>query len=308
MRLFVIGVSGLLGLNVAGFAKQDHHVAGSYLGHPCQMSDIETSKVDSSDLEEIKTAIRHFKPDLILNTVALTDVDECQRNPKKAHEINVITATNAALAAEVIGAKLVHVSTDQVFDGTESFSKESSKTCPLNVYSETKLQAETKVLEIMPEALVVRTNFFGWGSSHRLSFSDWIIKGLEQQTQLTMFTDVWFTPILANHLVEYILDLACFGASGIINVGGANRLTKHDFALQLAGSLGYSREVIKPICLADLNLDAPRPFDMSMSCTNAEKILGKPMPSVEQGLIYLRRLKETGWPEMIEASSVPTTY
>ena len=117
-----------------------------------------------------------------------------------------------------------------------------------------------------------------------------------------MFTDVWFTPILVNHLAESILDLVGLGASGVLHIGGASRLTKYDFALRLASRFGYSNEIISAIRLIDLKLDAPRPLDMSISCAHAEKILGRPMPSVEQGLTYLRNLKEAGWPAMMEAA------
>ena len=173
---------------------------------------------------------------------------------------------------------------------------------PINNYGAPKRSGEIAVQEICPEALIIRTNFYGWGTTGRSSFTDWVLRGLAKKQRLTMFTDVFFTPVLTNHLMESVLDLASSGATGVFNVAGRERLSKHAFALKIADAFGYSAENIVPISVADFQFQAPRPQDMSLSCAKVEKHLGRAMPDAMSGLKKLKELGIDGVPERLEAA------
>jgi dTDP-4-dehydrorhamnose reductase len=159
----------------------------------------------------------------------------------------------------------VHVSTDHLFDGLTSLSTEQAAPRPLNVYASTKLQAEEKVLSLHPHSLVLRTNFFCWGSGIRLSFSDWVIRGLRRGVTLPMFEDVFFTPILADELVYCAHELLELNVNGIFNVVGSQRVSKYEYGSMLAEAIELPQVLIVRAKLENSELKAPRPKDMSLS-------------------------------------------
>jgi dTDP-4-dehydrorhamnose reductase len=300
LKLFITGISGLLGANFALQCRDRFQVGGAYLEHPVAIPGAEAIRLDVTSRVAAEEALNHYRPDVIVHTAALTNVDECEDDPQRAHLLNVTAARNMALIATALGSRLVHVSTDQLFDGAEPWVTEASIPTPLNNYGRTKSLAERAVLEACPGALVVRTNFYGWGTPNRRSFSDWIIRNLELRTELTMFTDVSFTPILINQLIDVTADLIISEASGVFHVAGRERLSKHAFALKLARALGYSQGSIRPISVDQLSLSARRPKEMSLSSEKVEALLQVRMPTVAEGLERLRNLKEQGWQQELE--------
>lgn len=262
-------------------------VSGCYLKTPFSMRDVQTFQLDVTDKSATERALRELKPDVILHTVALTNVDECESNPTLAHKINVEATQHIASIANELEAQLVHISTDQLFDGLEAWKTENDAPTPLNVYGKTKQLAESAVIDQSNGGLVIRTNFFGWGTPPRSSFSDWILRGLSQQQELTMFTDVFFTPILIDHLVDSIVRLVEQKGSGIFNVAGADRLSKYDFAIQLADTFGYPTDNIRPTSVSNFDFKAPRPNDMSLSTEKLAQYLGQAAPRIRDGLNQL---------------------
>ena len=294
MKLFVTGISGLLGLNMALQVRERHQVGGCYYTHPVVLEGVAAQKLDLSSGEGPAPVWGHVRPDVIIHTVALTSVDACEADPELAYRLNVETAVRTAMAANAIGAKLVHISTDHLFDGAGPWRTETDTPCPQNVYARTKLQGEREALQACPDALVIRTNFFGWGTSVRESFSDWVLNALEHGQELTMFSDVFFTPILVNDLIELILDLVQHGAAGVVHVAGAERISKYDFALKLAETFGHPKDRIHDMSVGDFTFKAPRPQDMSLSSETAARYLGVRMPDVKEGLERLRSLGTDG--------------
>ncbi len=300
MRLFITGISGLLGLNLAWQGRERFEVGGAFFGHPVSMAGIEPVQLDITLLEAAEEALARFAPDVIVHTAALTNVDECETDGLRAHLLNVTAAHNVAVIAANLGAGLVHISTDQLFDGTKPWTTETDTPAPTNNYGRTKWLAEQAVLGACPNALIVRTNFYGWGTSVRRSFSDWIIENLESRTELTMFSDVYFTPILINQLVDTIIKLIGRQASGLFHVAGSERVTKHDFALRLAEAFGYPSDRIRPISVDGFSFKARRPKEMSLNSGKAEGFLQIRMPTVVEGLERLRSLRGSGWPQELQ--------
>lgn len=301
MRLFITGISGLLGLNAALQLRREFEVSGCYLRHPVRIPDVETARVDLTDPVAVQDMIRRASPEIVIHAAGLTAVDDCQRDPALARRLNVEASRGVAQAAAARGAKLVHISTDNLFDGRALVQREDDPPSPLNAYAESKLEAERVVAAACPEALVVRTNFYGWGPPHRPSFSDWILDGLLARRTLPVFQNIHFSPILVNDLIEAIRDLARAEASGVYNVAGAERVTKHSFALQLAAAFGLDPSPIRAVQLKDVPLLAPRPLESALDSTRAERVLGRRMPASRDGLDRLRKLQRDGWPQEVRA-------
>ena len=131
-----------------------------------------TYKIDRDNIKKIVKDVNFVE--IYINT----SVEECEENPDAGFHVNCTLAANVATICSEKGIKLIHVSTDHLFDGEKRYLTESDPVCPVNTYGKTKLAGEQAVSEIYPEALIVRTNFFGWGGPYKHSFSDWIIQSL----------------------------------------------------------------------------------------------------------------------------------
>ncbi|MBI3954325.1 MAG: SDR family oxidoreductase [Chloroflexi bacterium] len=302
VKLFITGISGLLGLNIALQARERFQVSGCYHAHPVRLDGVQSLGMDLATPGQWEAALRETQPDVVIHTAGLTSVEGCEADPVLAQRLNVGVAQDVATVAREVGVRLVHISTDHLFDGTRPWRTEADRPAPLNVYARTKWEAEQAVLEACPDALIIRTNFFGWGTPVRPSFSDWVLRGLEEGRELHMFLDVFFTPILINSLGELLLELVERGTAGVFHVAGGERLSKYEFGLKLAETFGYPSGRIRPSSVDEFPFKAQRPKDMSLRTDAVTRLLGRQMPLVSEGLARLRRLGEAGWPTAVGAA------
>lgn len=285
----VTGASGLLGHALCSFvAERGERVVGVRLGHPVDVEGVSEVVADLTDRSAVAELMAMHRPDVVVHAAGLTDVDACERAPDLAHRLHVeATGTLATIAAHA-GAAFLHISTDHLWDGGKPMVSESEPPCPLNAYARTKLQGEEAALAGHPSALVLRTNFFGEGRPWRRSFSDWVLTGLSEGKNLRMFTDVFFTPIALGHLCPLLVEMADLKAQGIYHLAGGERLSKYEFGRLMARTFGFSESLIEPGNIANANLAAPRPRDMSLDCGKAAALLGRPLPGASAGIALLR--------------------
>ena len=149
-----------------------------------------------------------------------------------------------------------------------------------------------KVLNKNPESLVIRTNFFGWGTSYRNSFSDWIIKSLRESKSIKLFSDVYFTPIYIKELVNIIHILLNKKKYGIYNIVSNERISKFNFGIKIAKIFGYPISLIRPISIDELNFLVSRPKDMSLSTKKISNDLNLQLKSIEDQLLDLKNEKK----------------
>jgi dTDP-4-dehydrorhamnose reductase len=217
----------------------------------------------------------------------MTSVEGCEIDPDLAVHINAEIAGNVAIACAKRGVKLVYISTDHLFNGKTPLSSESSPVCPLNTYGRTKAEGEKRVLNACPDALILRTNFFGWGPTYRKSFSDLIVESLRKKQQIKLFTDVFFTPIIMPSLIQAAHELCEINATGILNLVGDERISKHEFGVRLAKAFGLDVGNILAIRLADRTDLVKRPFDLSLSNRKVCQLLGRPIGDVNSHITQL---------------------
>lgn len=280
--------------------KDKKYSWGVYYSHLTEIPEVETFRLDLTESRAVQRELAKIKPDAIVHAAGLTNVDACEENPTQAGRLHVHVSETVARAARATGAKLVHISTDHLSDGTKAFVDEESEPTPLNEYARTKLEAERAVMRICPDALIIRTNFFGWGTRVKASFSDWVLNGLRQGKTLPLFVDVFITPILINELKAIIEKLLDRGAEGVYNVVGRDRVSKYEFGVRLAKVFGFPVEGLRPVSVRDVALRAPRPRDMSLSSDKVSNLVDKPMPSLDESLKNLKVLEEFGWPQIIQ--------
>lgn len=288
-RLLLTGGSGLLALNWACAMRETHDIVLAVHHHDVRLEGTVTRRLVLENDKRLAEELAAMRPDIIVHAAALANVDECERDPTRAWITNVEVASNVAAAAAQLGVSLVHVSTDHLFDGESSYYSEDAVPCPLNEYARTKLVAEEQVLQRCPNALVVRTNFFGWGTRERRSFSDWIIDRLRAGERTTMFDDVFVTPILLDALAVIVHRLLDVGASGVFNVVGDDRLSKYQFGMLLASEFELPSMLIVPKNINASSLTARRPRDMSL---DNRKLRAKLGTAVGIAADFLKALKQ----------------
>lgn len=292
--VLITGGSGLLALNWALQVRDRYSITLALHERNVLPVGVKARQVDLESVDRLINVLEEVRPQTVVHTVALTDVDRCERDPKFAQHVNVQLAVNVALACAQLGLPLVHVSTDHLFRGNTSFLDESEPTAPINVYGRTKAEAESKVLDAHPRALVIRTNFYGWGPRYRRSFSDVIIGALRSGNSVTLFCDVFYTPILIEVMVKAAHDLIDRESCGIFHVTGDERISKYEFGLKIADRFKLDATLIKRGVLRDAALPVARPLDMSLCNKKTRHCLGRTLGDVNEHLVSLRHQEATG--------------
>lgn len=258
------GGSGLLSVCWSRYIYNDFNIYLALHQRAIELPNITCIRLDLSSLGSILSAFKQIKPDYVVNSAALTNVEYCEQNYDYAFQINTLLAINVAKVCDILDIKLIHISTDHIFDGCSSFYTELSKPKPINVYGATKLEAEIGVQDSLQNHLIIRTNFFDKGTSYRRSFSDWITDKLLNHEEIYLFNDVYYTPIHVLYLVRYVHELLINKCVGIFNVAGPERLSKYEFGTQLAQILSLKLNLIHPISIDGRSDLTARPRDMSL--------------------------------------------
>lgn len=287
--VFITGGSGLLALNWALAIRQTRAVTLAMHTRDVAISGVAKQRCNLGSVETLTRELDALKPEIVIHTAGLTNVDECETKPDMAWQVNVNLATNVALACAKLELPMVHISTDHLFSGDAPFANEEQPTAPKNVYGKTKAEAECRILDAHPQALAIRTNFYGWGTSYRHSFSDFIIGALRSNRPVTLFQDVFYTPILIEVLCQAVHDLIIQKANGIYNVVGDERVSKYVFGLKIAEKFNLDKSLIKPGLLSDETLLVQRPYDMSLSNKKICKLLHRKLGNADE---HIKKLYE----------------
>jgi dTDP-4-dehydrorhamnose reductase len=284
-KFLVTGDAGLLGSSLACAASRLYEVLGVSRSAPVFPSNWRHTSLDLRDADATRRYLDEMRPDTIVHCAAMTDVEQCEAQPADAHAINVEATERLARWAGQNGAQFTHVSTDSVFDGSAGGYREEDPPRPLNQYARTKLAGENEAARWCADSLIVRTNFYGWNQTGKANLGKWMLGRLRRGEPLAAFSDVRFSPLFVNDLAKLILDLSLLRAQGLFHVAAQNSCSKYEFALLLGRAFGLDTRNIKPIPLEDFPFRAQRPRNTSLAVTKCGQLLGREMPTVEQGTI-----------------------
>ena len=288
MRVLISGGSGLLAMNWAKEIMPFHNVALVEHLTPIALFGVDKYKIDEISEYKIQKIIQKFKPDIVINTIAQTSVEKCEQNLISARYVNVEIAKKIAKACHKNGIKMVHISTDHLYDGVGSMFSEDHPISPINNYAITKAEAEDVVLMECHSSLVIRTNFYGPGLSYRDSFASKIVSDLAGNFSVNLFDDVFYTPILIKVLVGCVNQLIEAGANGVFNVSSNERISKYDFGLLLAQAFIFDQSLVKPISIKNRVDLVKRPTDMSLSNRKLCKYLNMNVPNMVDQINFFK--------------------
>jgi dTDP-4-dehydrorhamnose reductase len=300
-RILVTGTSGLLGINFALRFAAKHPILGLTNTHPLKDAPFASQPLDLTDPAALNSALDAFRPEIVLHCAALANIDACERSPLEAERINAWVPEQLALAAAQRGFKLVHLSTDAVFDGQKGDYVETDQPNPLSVYARTKLQAEQRVLAANPDALVARVNFYGWSVSGQRSLGEFFFNNLSQGRRVNGFMDVFFCPLEVTLLAETLLRLAELDCRGIYHVVSSQCWSKYAFGCAIAQRFGLDEGLITPLSVQQGGLTAARSPNLGLNTDKLTTALGTPAPGQAQGLQRFYQHYLDGFPQRVRA-------
>lgn len=283
-RLFITGGSGLLGSRFSKFTDE-YEVTTTYNKNPKEHS----VKLDITDEKDVLNKIESLSPDLVVHPAALTNVDYCEDHKEEAYKINAQGTLNMVKACEKIDSKLIYVSTDFVFDGTEGSYKETDKTNPISYYGLSKLKGEEFVQESDIKSAIVRVSvLYGWHEN--FNYVMWVIDELKKGNNINIVTDEYNSPTYAENAAEAILKIFSKNKEGIYHIAGDERINRFDFAKNIARVFELDETLINPIKSEDLIRKARRPLDSSLSVEKAKNDLNFKFFKTTEGLKEMKKV------------------
>ena len=304
MKLLVIGGSGLLGYKVAKMASDEHETFLTYNYRSIQIEGCTALKLDKCDREAVFELLEKIKPDVVIDTAALHNVDYCETHPEEAWKVNVEGTRNVAEACKKVGAKIIFISTDYVFDGTKGYYTEEDKPNPLSYYAKTKLEAEKIIQSLDVNYIIARPSvIYGWNpnevsglkssSGKSVNFVVWALQKLEKGEEIKAVTDQYSSPTLADNLAEALLVMASSEKQGIYHTAGKDCVNRYEFTLKIAEVFGLDKSLIKPVTSEIFKQVAKRPKKCCLDVSKAEKDFGIRFLTVEEGLKLMKNQKES---------------
>jgi dTDP-4-dehydrorhamnose reductase len=274
VKILIIGARGMLGRDLQPTLSLRHEVVGTDL-----------EELDITRPGQTRETIDSLRPDVVINLAALTDVDGCESQREKAFLVNAEGALEVARGCAATGARLIHLSTDYVFDGTSPVPyTEETLPRPLNVYGESKLLGERGVQETGGNYLILRTAWlFG---RHGKNFVDTLLRLSSQQEEIRVVNDQRGSPTYTRDLSWAIERLLGREERGILHITNSGSCTWFEFAgkiLAMKGPRGHSVRLL-PISSADLGQPAKRPANSVLDCSKFERIAGWKMRCWEECL------------------------
>ena len=260
MKVFITGGNGLLGQKLISEGRKQVRIVASARSTP-RNSTPDFHPLDVTDARQVESLLGRVRPEWVIHTAALTDVDRCESERDLAWSVNVEGTENLVRACASSGVGLVHLSTDYVFDGTSGPYAETDRANPLSYYGLTKLRSEELVLSSKGPAAVVRTIvLFGQAPGARPNFVTWLIRTLRRGQTVRIVTDQWGTPTFADDLAVFLLRICKECATGVYHYAGPDLMSRHQMAIRVCRRFGFDESLVVPITTPELCQAAPRPL------------------------------------------------
>ena len=272
MKILIFGASGQLGLELSNILKGD--LIKVYNSNKIK----DGYKLDLTNFSVVEDFILKKKPDIIINTAAITDVDKCETEKDIAYKVNAEAVKHIVRAARVIEAYFIQISTDYVFDGQKGLYKEEDLPNPINYYGLTKLLGDAYALSY-DDSLVIRTS----GIFRNKGFPIYVYKTLKENKEVNAFKG-YYSPISARKLAEAIDEIIQYRKTGIINIAG-ERISRYELALKIKEKYNLDG-IIKEVDNVKTWI-AKRPFDSSLDISKAKKLLSVDFYSLDENLNYM---------------------
>jgi dTDP-4-dehydrorhamnose reductase len=289
MKILVTGASGLLGSKVAELAfSEGYEVYSAYNQHTINYGS--PVRMDLTDLDFCRRVFENVRPEAVVHSAALTNVDLCEVEKETAWRINVYGTELIARLCKEFNCFMVFISTDYVFNGEKGLYSEGDQPDPINYYGYTKLKAEEAVRSILNDYCIIRTSvvFGSKPAAGKINFALWVLESLKQKRRINVVMDQINSPTLNTNLAEAILEILDRKLTGLYHIAGATPISRYDFACLLAEEFKLEKELIQPITSDKINWVAKRPKNASLNVAKAQRSLKKKPLDIRDAIRILR--------------------
>jgi len=286
MKILITGANGLLGQAITKLFKRETDLDLLITSVEPDLffsADCEYRKLDITSRDGLKKLTAEYLPDVIINCAAYTDVDKCETERELCWKLNVDAVKNLIIASRQNNTKIIHYSTDYIFDGKKGPYLEESKPNPVSFYGRSKLASENALLTSGVDYTILRTVvLFGTGIKVKSNFALWLLNKLKNNEPVNIVDDQISNNTMADDLAYGTLKVIEKERTGIYNIAGKDIITRLEFAMIFCDVFKFNKNLIARIKTKDLNQPAPRPMNSGLITLKAEAELGfQPMDTFE---------------------------
>lgn len=295
-RLLVTGGSGMLGSNTAYLARDRFDTQITFNSHPVEIRNCASVRMDLRDLANVVRTVERFRPHVIIHTAAFVPAKLCEENPAMAQALHVDGVGYLCEAARNVGAKLIHISTDWIFDGIKKLYTEDDPPNALNEYGRSKLRGERVIQESGVTHCILRTSLYGWNLRlNKFCYAEMVLDKLGKGEEFPAPDDQYLAPILVNVLAEAMFEIYARGITGVLHVTGSEACSRYEFCRTVAEVFGLDKELVKPVPLSVGYFGVTVPRHQSLDVTRAKNLLKTKLPGIREGVLEMKRLQESGY-------------
>jgi dTDP-4-dehydrorhamnose reductase len=293
-RILVCGSNGLLGQRLARLFDGESGYEVLHTSHHRSFMHekilVDYTQLDIGVRSDVKSLLSSYRPDIVVNAAAMTNVDACEEHREQAWRVNVTAVEHLSEMCRRIDARLVHVSTDYVFDGTTGGYSEEDRVHPINYYGKTKLAGENTIRTSGVAHTIVRSVLvYGVGVNVKNNFALWVINALSERKEIRCVDDQICNPTYVHDLASAIRSIVDRDLTGLFHVCGSETISRYDFALSAAEVFGYDRSLIRRIRSTDIRRPARRPLITSFVIDKAKTAFNYQPMNVRQGLTSMQQ-------------------
>ncbi len=301
LKILITGSNGLLGQKLIYGLRNNNQIeliaTARGENRVSEKTGYVFESMDLTDAAIVKSILESHKPDCIIHTAAMTNVDACELDPDACELQNVTSVKNLLAGCTTSHPHFIDISTDFVFNGEAGPYKEEDEVAPLSVYARSKVEAEKLVMNSGLKWAILRTMII-YGvtdDEQRSNVIIWTKNSIEQGKEITVITDQFRGPTLAEDLADACIQAALRKAEGIYHVSGREVMAIIDISIEVAAFFELDKNFIKPITTASLNQPAKRPLRTGFIISKAERDLGYKPHSLKEGIaIIADQLRKQG--------------
>lgn len=304
-RILITGSNGLLGQKVVELLSNSSNftllLTSKHESSVFHDESLTYRTLDTSHKQDVQKAFEEFEPEIIIHTAAMTNVDQCELEREAAWHANVTSVENVVHASKLVGARIIHLSTDYVFDGKNGPYDEQARPNPLSYYGRTKLASENVIASSGLRATILRTMIlYGMAHGVKMNFALWLLKSLSEEKPVRIVSDQIGNPTFVDDLAYAILKVVELDRTGLFHIAGPDLISRYDFALALAKTFGFNKKLITPITTASLNQPAPRPLKSGFITLKLQTSLDLKMSDTQHGLVVLKNQLDTNMKDFVQ--------
>ena len=276
-RILITGAFGQLGEACSSLLNANFDVIKTGI-----RADDEDRMLDITSEKSVKYFLDKHTPDIILNLAAMTNVDGCEENPDRAHEVNHDGVANLCNGFD---GHFIQISTDYVFNGKEGPYFEDDPVDPISAYGKSKLAAEKYLMNSNISHTIVRANvLYSYSPTTKASFLKWVVESLKDSKAINVVSDQWNNPTSTNSLSNFINKIALSQTFGLYHYADRGIMSRFEFAETIASVFNLNSNLIQPILTSDLRQIAPRPLKSGLRTQKIKKELSINPPEVKESL------------------------